>query len=221
VDRDGAAWRYAGPVLDRLRVTGDGERVVVTPREVELDDVHLDRSSSVIGLPVAATEGTPSLHAWYVGVDTAKDGIARVADGAPRRLTPMDRPRGPWARVEAADEVARVVASMRVDDAFGRASRACSTIRDRRGRSSTRRDGPAREPGARPRTVPGRPAPAGGHGPGIARYLGFAERIDDVPTPDDDHSAGAWDTLPSSGSSPSTRALARRGLSSRTPDRPT
>jgi hypothetical protein len=191
--RDKSPWAFSAPVLHKLRVWGDAGEIEVARRVFSADTVlELGESEplSVLGLPI---EGN---HRWYVGSQTPADGARRVEFGAPLRLNPTDRPFGPFDAVTAQDEVSRVAALQdAMESNVGIGTLVGRLVSDEAApwlqRDTT--ELPASRGGATQFATAHRlgSLQMAAADPGMARYLGFADRIDELPAPP----GGRWNTL--------------------------
>jgi hypothetical protein len=193
MERNGPLWLFAAPVLHKLLVRGRGGPIGIRTRSVSVEDITDDRPHEpavVMGLPIHGA------HPWYVGVQDPDLGLGRVASGAPRRLNPMDRPEGPFSPVGRDDEIARVKAMLAASQLGGGLDRMVRTM--------------VRDPGEPPWRQMDEQEVVAENGrkqivtsprlgtlqmaaidPGVARYFGFADRLDDLP----DYDGQGWDTL--------------------------
>jgi hypothetical protein len=179
-ERRDPPFAFSAPVLSKLRVWGSSSWVGLTSRRVGVDDVLAGQEQGAVdllGLPVTGC------HPWYVGIHDHDQAIDRVKRGAPTRLTELDEPEGPFGPVGPDEDAARVeamLASSRFGDGLERQVLAMvddtsvppwaqAEIRDLAGSKQRA-------------TVPRL-----GHvllaalDPGLARFLGFATQIDDLP----------------------------------------
>lgn len=104
VKRSRQPHQIAAPRLDRVRASQSVEAVrFFSTRPTDLEKMIMGRSPYFpLALPIAAE------LPWYAGGDGRKGGMKRVMAGAPRRLTPVDRPDGPRAALTPDDEWARL-----------------------------------------------------------------------------------------------------------------
>ena len=105
VKRSRQPHRIAAPRLDQLRVPTSVEAVrCFSARPTDLEKLIMGTSPyPPLGLPVVP--GLP----WYAGGDGRNGGMKRVIMGAPRRLTPVDRPDGPRPPLTPDNEWARLL----------------------------------------------------------------------------------------------------------------
>lgn len=187
-------WLFAAPRLHKLRAWGASSAVDI--RTKKIDQMMLVEGQpdllGVLGLP---KEGH---YPWYVGLQDRAEGLARVARGAPLRLNPMDWPQGPLSAVGPDDEVARVEAMLLAGKPFGGGledllellvSEEAPAPREQIERQPmTANDGKQQVVAAQRLGA----LQMAALDPGIARFLGFADRYDELPDLDD---GGGWDTL--------------------------
>ena len=209
--RDRAPFVFSGPYLRKLRVWGSGRLNVIqrlTPYAMA-QELQGDRESilTTLALPVAGR------FPWYLGIQNRDDGLLRVERGAPLRLNPMDRPFGKLADLSPGDELDRVIAalaSLHVEgDVDALIERLVSTPKPAPWAQQERMQDLGATPAGRPQQADiGRLATLqlAAADPGIARYLGFADRIDELP-------GRRWSTLTIFGLfAVSLAALRARGL---------
>lgn len=186
-------WLFAAPHLHKVRAWGAADVEIRTKR---IDrEMLLEGQPELLGVPGLPVEGH---YPWYVGLHDRAEGMARVARGAPMRLNPMDRPQGPLSPVGPDAEAARVEALLQAGKPFGgglevllerlvdeqefapwwQAERQLMTADDGKQQVVS-----AQRLGALQMAA---------LDPGIARFLGFADRYDELPDLDD---GGGWDTL--------------------------
>jgi len=114
--RSAQRWLVAAPQITRLRVRGRGR--------LELQGWSVSAGRSIERLFGSAPFGTLSApilgdRPWYAGGEGPEVAQQRVAEGAPRRWTPPDRPDGPFDALSPAAEQARVAAfQATLDDEF-------------------------------------------------------------------------------------------------------
>lgn len=194
-ERNRAPFMFSAPRLHRLRLTGSAHFVSVTSKAVGTDDiVKRERplvAERILGLPV------DGLHSWYLGVQTRQEGLDRVAAGAPMRLNPMDRPDGPFDAVGPGDEVARVEALLRAAEFGGGFEKLLANVVDDETAPPWLQIEKQRMPSGGGRADQLAEVPRLSNlqmaaiDPGLARFLGFADIIDDLPDPQ----GANWDTL--------------------------
>ena len=193
--RDQGPFTFAAPSFARLRVRGSG-KVRVTRRLMPLG-LALELAGKpplmTLGLPVKMQPGEDEL-AWYIGGIVDQDSAReRVKDGAPKQYNPMDRPFGALDGLSGSEETDRVwnaINALAVDE--GLTGLVGRLVREKTWpwvQTETLGDmGP---------TPTGKPQIAGIYrqhamqlaaaDPGLARYLGFAGRTDQL--------IGAYDAL--------------------------
>lgn len=191
--RENGPWQFSAPVLHKLRVWGDAGRIAISgqvfPTNVVLELGRVD-ALRVLGLPI---EG---MHRWYVGSQRPDDGMQRVKNGAQRRLNPMDRPFGPFDGLTSQDEETRFIAlqdamesNVGIDTLIGRlVSDRLAPWLQRDTTELERSRGGATQFASSYRLGSLQMAAVD---PGMARYLGFADRMDELP----DLLGGRWSTL--------------------------
>jgi hypothetical protein len=194
-ERNAAPFMYSAPRLHRLRLWGPAHSVSVATKAIQVSDiVNPERPLSadrILGLPIHG------LHPWYLGVQNRKDGIDRVAAGAPLRLNPMDRPDGPFDAVGPDDEVARVEALLRAAELAGGLENLLVDLVDDQSAPPWMQIATQRMPTGGSRADQVADVPRLGNlqmaaiDPGLARFLGFACHIDDLP----DLVGDGWNTL--------------------------
>ncbi|WP_293902419.1 hypothetical protein [Phenylobacterium sp.] len=198
-ERDSPPFLFSAPRLHRLRLRGSAAFINITSKTVDVADIvefpgllALHRPGRLLGLPVQGR------HAWYVGVQTRQDGLDRVAAGAPLRLNPMDRPDGPLDAVSPEAEVARVQALLQAAPFDGGLEGLLSKLIDDGATPPWLQIEKQRMPtgGARIDQLAETPRLAAlqlaAIDPGMSRFLGFADHIDDLP---DLRGGGGWDAL--------------------------
>ncbi|RUW83642.1 hypothetical protein [Mesorhizobium sp. M1E.F.Ca.ET.063.01.1.1] len=191
--RDRGPFEFSGPVLRKLRIRGTG-RLNILQRLMPFamaEELQADRGSVLTTLALPISGRFP----WYLGIQKRDDGLERVKRGAPLRLNPMDRPFGSLEGLSPSDELDRVVAalgSLHVEnDIDALIERLVSTREPAPWAQQERmQDMGAMPTGREQRADIGRLSTLqlAAADPGIARYLGFADRIDDLP-------GGRWSTL--------------------------
>jgi hypothetical protein len=211
---------FSAPTLSRFGVRGDASWITLLNRTVDIDTVVSARAAAdLLGLPITG------LFPWYLGVHDRQRGLQRVEDGAPTLLNPMDQPDGGPDPVGADEEVARVEAMLAADRLSGGLERLVASI-----------VGDDQEPPwdqVDKRTLDGSNqiaiVPRLGRmqfsalDPGLARFLGFAGRIHDLP---DLERGEGWTVLAVVGllavdpALADTQPLLERWLKSPDPDEP-
>lgn len=192
-ERNAPRWLFSAPVLQSLLVWGHAQQVAIRTKAVDIADIIGGRRklelAGILGLPVQ------DLHPWYFGVQDRKEGLKRVANGAPLRLNPMDRPDGPFDDVGPDEEVARVEAMLKSTRlGGGLESLLANLVDDKSAPPWTQLENEEMLPtdGSIKQIVD---APRLGTlqlsaiDPGLARFLGFANRFDDLP----DLDGQGWD----------------------------
>ncbi|WP_066741819.1 hypothetical protein [Cupriavidus sp. D384] len=192
--RDQGPFVFSGPLFHKLKVWGAGTLRIIQ-RMIPLaivEELQFDRESILATLALPIKGDFP----WYLGIQDREAGMLRVERGAPLRMNPMDRPFGNLESVSAGDEIERVIASLRslhVEGGFDALiERLVSTKKpppwEQRERMLAIGTTPA---GDRPQHVEldrlGTLQLAAAD-PGVARYLGLADRIDSLP-------GNRWSTL--------------------------
>lgn len=172
---------FAAPTLSRFRLSGDASGVSLLTRVASIADLlnreAPPRAVELLGLPVTGA------HPWYLGVHDRNAALHRVSDGAPLMLNPMDQPDGPFDPVSRDDEQARVEALLASGTFGGGIEALVATIVDDAGTAPWL--GISKQPlGDRDQVayVPRLAAiQMAALDPGLARFLGSATRIDDLP----------------------------------------
>lgn len=187
-------WLFSAPILHRLQLEGRARYVGMRTSVVQIGQILEGQlePAAVLGLPI---EGA---HRWYVGGQTRATALGRVKDGAPLRLNRMDRPEGPFDRLSGDNESQRVEAMLAAATLGGGLEKILANLVD---------DGSAppwaqleaqdlTPAGAARRQTVHSPRAAtlqfAALDPGLARFLGFATYIEDLPDLD---ARGRWDTL--------------------------
>ena len=99
----------AGPDIRRIRLERGNGTVALRVYRLHPKGLEgLDRSKPLAELPLAAPKHAP----WYVGGIEREQALDRVKRGAPPRFSPLDRPNGPRDALPPDAEVARVGASV-------------------------------------------------------------------------------------------------------------
>lgn len=186
---------FSAPRLHRFRLEGSASFVNVLTKVVDIADIVSRRlplaADRILGLPVQG------LHPWYVGLHNRQDAVARVAAGAPLRLNPMDRPEGPFDATAPEDEVARVEAMLKASQFAGGLEAMLLNLVDDREKAPWLQSERQRMATGTPRVDQVADVPRLAHlqtaaiDPGLARFLGFSDRIDDLP----DFRGGGWNAL--------------------------
>ena len=191
--RDRGPFVFSGPVLHKLRIWGSGQLVILkwTAPDQMAQELQGDSGSilSTLSLPVKG------LFPWYLGTQTQHDGMKRVFTGAPFRFNPMDRPFGNLNGAQPGDEMNRVEmarASLQVDGGLdGLVERLVSDGETLPWMQQERMPDLGTTPNGRAKLAHiGRVSTLqlSAADPGLARYLGFADRIEDLP-------GDRWQTL--------------------------
>jgi hypothetical protein len=191
--RTAPPWRFAAPVFHRLRLRGRDRFIPLRTRIVQISDLIGERQPdpvAVLGLPI---EGE---HAWYLGGQGRAAALDRVARGAPLQLNVADRPLGPFDQLGPGDELARIEAMLgAVQLGGGLESILARLVDDTSAPPWAQVDKQDLTPaGVRRQTASsGRLAALqfAALDPGLARFLGFADCIEDLP----DLEGAGWDTL--------------------------
>lgn len=107
--REQPPWQFAAPVLHKLRLWGDVDvnaiwlTGIAVDTEAFLEETPFEpQEATLLGLPVNGR------FRWYSGYHDIAGGIDRGVRAAPLRLTPPDRPDGPFALADPFDAVERV-----------------------------------------------------------------------------------------------------------------
>ena len=193
--RERPPFMFSAPRLHRFRLQGSAAFINVLSKTIDISQlfgrappVFPDR---ILGLPLTGR------RSWYLGLQTRQDGLDRVAAGASRRLNPMDRPAGPFDPVAPQDEVARVEALLRASQFAGGLEGLLSNLVDDGAQAPWLQSERQRMPTGDARADQVTDFPRLGAlqmaaiDPGMARFMGFADHIDDLP-----HlRGGGWDTL--------------------------
>jgi hypothetical protein len=181
---------FSAPTLSRFHLTGDIGGLEFGSRFVSIDELLEGQppAAALLGLPV---EGA---HPWYVGVHDRDAGMERVFNGSPLRLNPMDRPDGPFDPITPDDEVARVEATLASVRFGGGLEGLLAPLVDDETIAPWRQiERQALQDRDQIADVPRLGSlQMAAIDPGLARFLGFADRIDDLPDLDDDQ---GWTAL--------------------------
>ena len=105
--RSRSRWLVGAPDIVRIRVRGKGVPMVhgwIVPADHAFERVVGTAPLATLSAPIR--DDAP----WYAGGEGTARAMARVRDGAPLRLTPPDRPDGPFDPLGPDDEAARVAA---------------------------------------------------------------------------------------------------------------
>lgn len=190
--RDQGPFVFSGPTYHKLRIWGAGTLNVIQRLMPNIMAVELqaDRESilTTLALPIAGE------FPWYLGIQNRDDGLVRVERGAPQRFNPMDRPFGDLEGLSPGDELDRVVnslASLHVDGDVDALIERLVSAPEPPWLQQERMQNLGSTPTGRPQHADiGRlgTLQLAAADPGIARYLGFADRIDDLP-------GNRWSTL--------------------------
>jgi hypothetical protein len=102
--RSVAPYIVGGPVVRRVRLDGDiaGATLKVYCIYSKSFEGRGAKPITTLALPIDGK------CRWYHGGITQKEGLHRVARGAPRRYSPLDQPDGPFDPLSDGDEVARI-----------------------------------------------------------------------------------------------------------------
>jgi hypothetical protein len=184
-ERNRGPFMFSAPRMHRFRLQGSASFVNVLTKVVDIADVVsrnlVQTPGRILGLPVQGA------HPWYLGVQDRRDGLERVAAGAPLRLNPMDQPDGPFDPATPADEVARVEAMLAASQFAGGLEALLSNMVDDEKKPPWLQTETQRMPTGGPRIDQVAEVPRLAHlqtaaiDPGLARFLGFADHIDDLP----------------------------------------
>ncbi|MDZ3838183.1 MAG: hypothetical protein U0S49_12500 [Rhodospirillales bacterium] len=192
-ERRASRWLFSAPRFARLRLSGSTQAGLAI-RAIDPSRLIGD-AWDVAALPGLPVDGD---HRWYVGGAGRAAALARVAEGAPLRLNPMDVAEAPFAAVDPRDEQLRVEAMLAATGFGGGIEAVLARLVD----DGT--DPPWRQietqqitaPGAERRQTATLPRAAmlqfAALDPGLARLLGLATYIPDLP---ELHGDGGWDTL--------------------------
>lgn len=178
-ERQASRFLFSAPTLSRFRLTGrDLEAMEYSRYVVQIEQALLHgepAAAAQLGLPVQGT------FPWYVGVHSRDDAFGRVSRGAPARLSVMDQPAGPFSSLVPEDEVRRVDSLLKsATFGDGLEGLAAAMVADAL-------PAPWLQTGQQPFTGQNQVAVVPRLGclqlaaidPGIARFFGFADRIDD------------------------------------------
>lgn len=195
-ERDAERFLFSAPVLRRFRISGSAPFVGIQTRSVRIEDIVSREAQlqgvQLLGLPIKGR------HSWYFGVLDRQHGFERVVNGAPLRLNVMDRPDGPFDALTADDELARVKAMITAGTLAGGLEKlALKTVDDTSAPPWAQIEEQVMQPDADgtkqfaivPRLSNLQMAALD---PGLARFLGFADCIGDLP--DLEHGLD-WDAL--------------------------
>jgi hypothetical protein len=179
-ERRDPRYLFSAPTLSKFRLTGGASDVGLTSRVVTVDDLLKDQqlqTADLLGLPVTGR------HAWYVGVQDHAAALERVKLGAPRRLNAMDQPDGPFDPIVSDEEVARINAMTNPEQFAGGAEQLAAAMVDDDTRPPWLQvEGHALGARNQNAIVPRLGSiQMAAIDPGIARLLGFATRIEDLP----------------------------------------
>jgi hypothetical protein len=189
--RDAPPFAFSAPLLHRIALRGgpfSGGSRFVTQSMVARGAVN---HVGVLGLPLVGQ------FPWYLGIQTRAEGLRRVEGGAPWGLNPMDRPDGPFDDIDPKAEVARVEAMLAEKLPGGTLEGVLERL------LSDKETPPWKQlEDPEPLELAGKQkqqtALARRLGllqlaaldPGVARFLGFAARLEMLPLPTEQ-----WDTL--------------------------
>jgi len=180
-------YTFAAPTLHKLKVWGTG--VVEVQRTLMPLGMAVELSGD--GESVLATLGLPvnETMPWYLGLEDRDVALGRVKDGAPKQLNPMDRPFGTLDELDHGDELDRVIAAMDTLEVDGRLDGLIQRMVGDEKLPPWRQIESMNHMGP---TKTGKPqfASISRQGvlqmaavdPGIARYLGYASRLDRLPS---------------------------------------
>lgn len=208
--RNQPPWMFSAPVLQRLQIRGEAADLSVRTRSIYLGPLLENPDpADILSLPVE------NIHPWYLGVQNRDMGLERVKQGAPLRLNPLDRPDGLFDPVDPAAELARIEAMLASWQIGGNLENLLMTMIDDPSSApwsqieTTEMTGPdGRKQWAKTSRLGA--LQMASLDPGLARFLGFAKRLEDLPDLD---GAGEWDTLAVVGLFAfDPKAFERRGL---------
>ena len=190
--RDAPRWLFSAPLMQRLIARGSASQVGIRTRSVDIFDMLEQgaQPAGVLGLPLQGR------HRWYTGGQDRGEGLQRAEHGAPQRLNPMDRPDGPFDAVAPDQEVRRVEAMLQLADFGGGLENLLAALVDDAEQPWKQTE--LQEMLAQNGKKQFARAPRLGTlqmavtDPGLARFFGFADVIDDLPDLD---GQGGWDTL--------------------------
>lgn len=191
--RNSGRWLFSAPMLHRLMVWGDVQAIHLRAIAADPQAFAASRGgelAAVMGLPIQG------VHPWYCGVQTRDDALQRVTSGAPLRLSPADRPDGPFDAVGAAEETSRVEDFL---DAFklggGLEATMLRMVSDGAlppwAQFDVEQLSPASDPPQYATSNRLGLLQTAAADPGIARLCGFATHLDDLP----DLDGPGWNTL--------------------------
>jgi hypothetical protein len=190
-------WPFSAPVLHKLRVRGSASQLGILTKSVAISDILGERPKPavILGLPIQGQ------HSWYIGLQDRNDGLRRVERGAPLLLNPMDCPEGPFDTFSSEAEAARAeqarVEAMLISAQLGDGleNLLSKLVDDRPVPWAQREKKNIQTPGGQKRFVYASrlgTLQMAAIDPGLARFFGFADWIDDFP---DLNGEGGWDTL--------------------------
>ncbi|MFB9266612.1 hypothetical protein ACFFWD_26225 [Bradyrhizobium erythrophlei] len=187
-------WMFSAPVMHRLRLEGIAASVGISTRRIEISDVSGREKpgelGGIFGLPIQG------VFPWYFGTLTRNAGLKQVERGAPQRLNVMDQPDGPFDPVGPDDELARVNALLAAPQPGGGVEAMVSRLVNDGAAPWKQIDKHQQLSESGVMQFANTPRLSSlqfaAMDPGLARFLGFAGTIDDLPDLDD---RGGWDCL--------------------------
>lgn len=170
-------WIFGGPRVDRLRIEGRALELSIRMWRIDVGrslEALMGAEPRLLGLPI---DGDRPWYARGPGPDPA---FARVERGAPKRLGPPDRADGSYDRLDPANERARIEVQAPDLDA------AIETMLDDTAILPSAQQWRVTNPGSQPRQIVGVHLAgallAQAMDPGLGRYLGVVDVIDERPT---------------------------------------
>lgn len=102
--------KLAAPMIQSVELASEGAVTLIPAQASDFSKIGMAKPI-LLGMPI---EGE---CAWYAGGVAKEVALKRVFAGAPRRLSALDRPKGPYSLIPPEAEVARVVADQAgIDD---------------------------------------------------------------------------------------------------------
>jgi len=193
-ERTHPRWMFSAPVMHRLRLEGTAASIGITSRSIDISDITGGEKpgalGGVFGLPIRG------LFPWYFGTLTRNAGLKQVGRGAPQRLNVMDQPDGPFDPVGPGDELARVNALLAAPQPGGGIEAMVSRLVNDVAAPWQQIDKQQQLSESGVMQFANTPRLSSlqfaAMDPGLARFLGFAGTIDDLPDLED---RGGWDCL--------------------------
>lgn len=187
-------WIFASPRLHKLRIWGREGGVGISMRSIHLGDLFEHREETPAATPGLPIEGS---YPWYLSAQGRDHALQRVEQGAPRQLTPMDAPFGPFTPLDPTHELARVerlIEAMQLGGGLERLIERIVTDEDTTPWSQRDHEQLPVESGPKQFIDAHRLSTlqTAAVDPGLARFVGFGDHIDDLP---DLSGNGGWDTL--------------------------